>query len=214
MAIYVEFNVKHTRFENNCPIFCSFAPNILADWLIHDATHGDGYHAGIGSIGGSIFAGNINIHGGDIEATGGKYGAGIGGGDNTGFDNDKTRGGLTVYDGTVTATGGEYGAGIGGGNEGNGAKFTMFGGKVTVTADDNNEHAAGIGGGDEGNSSAVKIFGGTVNATGSSFSAGIGCGLSGTTTDICIYAGTVNATGGKNGGAGIGGCKTLTWAAA
>ena len=131
-------------FENNCPIFCTFAPNILAGWLIHDATHGDGYHAGIGSIGGSIFAGNINIHGGDIEATGGKYGAGIGGGDNTGFDNDKTRGGLTVYDGTVTATGGEYGAGIGCSLSGTTTDICIYAGTVNATGGKNG--GAGIGG--------------------------------------------------------------------
>lgn len=43
--------------------------------------------AGIGSGGGSDDgnAGIINIHGGIIDATGNKYGAGIGGGDGHGF---------------------------------------------------------------------------------------------------------------------------------
>lgn len=132
----------------------------------------------------------ITILSGTVTAQGGKYAAGIGGGDST----------VTIYDGSVTATGGEYGgAGIGGGNNGSG-EVTITGGTVTATGGD---HGAGIGGGNKG-SGKVTITGGTVTATGGdSYGAGIGGGNDGA-GDVTIAGGRVTATGGS-GGAGIGG---------
>ena len=66
---------------------------------------------------------------GSLKATGGKYGAGIGGGQEGSGEN------ITITDGTVTATGGIYGAGIGGGQEGSGSNVTVSGAaQVTTTA--------------------------------------------------------------------------------
>lgn len=70
-------------------------------------------NAAIGSIE-NVYAGRINIHGGNIEAAGGQNSAGIGGGTYRGFDVDPSLGGLTIYGGKVTAQGGVNGAGIGG----------------------------------------------------------------------------------------------------
>ena len=98
-----------------------------------------------------------NKEAGSLTATGGEYGAGIGGGD---YDSGEN---ITITGGTVTATGGEYGAGIGGGRDGSGKNITITGGTVTATG---GEDGAGIGGGADGSGEDITITRGTVNATG------------------------------------------------
>ena len=137
-----------------------------------------------------------NKEAGSLKATGGKYGAGIGGSKDNGTNN------ITINGGTVTARGGEWAAGIGGGTGGSGENITINGGTVTA---DGNDWAAGIGGGYKGNGKNITIKGGTVNAAGGdNGGAGIGGGDYGSGEDITIKGGTVNAAGGY-GGAGIGG---------
>ena len=154
---------------------------------------GGKYGAGIG--GGDQGAGSgITITGGKIKATGGQYGAGIGGGKGDGSD-------ITISGGEVNATGGTSGAGIGGGYNGNGSDITITDGEVNATG---GKYGAGIGGGEYGIGKDIIITGGEVNATGGRFSAGIGGGSRGTGSDITISGGEVNASGGVN-GAGIGG---------
>ena len=154
---------------------------------------GGKYGAGIG--GGDQGAGSgITITGGEIKATGGQYGAGIGGGKGDGSD-------ITISGGEVNATGGTSGAGIGGGYNGNGSDITITDGGVNATG---GKYGAGIGGGEYGIGKDIIITGGEVNATGGRFSAGIGGGSRGTGSDITISGGEVNASGGVN-GAGIGG---------
>ena len=131
---------------------------------------------------------------GSLKATGGKYGAGIGGGQNGGNN-------ITITGGTVNATGGEAGAGIGGGREGKGENITITGGTVNATG---GASGAGIGGGYYGSGQNITITSGTVNATGGYWGAGIGGGSWGSGENITITGGTVNATGGED-GAGIGG---------
>ena len=137
---------------------------------------------------------------GSLTATGGKFGAGIGGGNGGSGEN------ITITGGTVTATGGYEGAGIGGGYSGSGENITITGGTVEATGGD---FGAGIGGGDSGSSENITITGGTVTAKGGQFGAGIGGGNGGSNggsgENITITGGTVNATGGLYGGAGIGG---------
>ena len=90
-------------------------------------------------------SGKLTINGtGTIEATGGKYGAGIGGSDGG------TGSGITISGGTVTATGGSESAGIGGGYNGAGSDITISGGSVKAIAGSN---ANAIGGGE--NAAAV-----------------------------------------------------------
>ena len=132
---------------------------------------------------------NITINGGTVEATGGDFGAGIGGGKERKGEN------ITITGGTVNAAGG-----IGGGDGGNGKNITITGGTVTAT---NKEGGAGIGGGVMGNGEDITITGGTVNAAGGDYAAGIGGGNSGSGTNITITGGTVTASGCA--GAGIGG---------
>ena len=184
--------------------------------------------AGIGGSQGQE-CGEITIHGGIIDVTGGIRAAGIGAG--AYGDEDNARDGVTtIYGGTVTARGGEYGAGIGGGaGRGRGGcdsgTFYLFGGTVTATG---GSYAAGVGGGgsyqlyganssaDGGKLGCVYIRGGTLNAQGGHRAAGIGggnnsgynyvkyCANGGS---LCIYNNAVvNATGGAY-GAGIGGGK-------
>ena len=134
-----------------------------------------------------------NKEAGSLKATGGKYGAGIGGSKDNGTNN------ITINGGTVNAAGGN-GAGIGGGDRGSGENITINGGTVTAASGS----GAGIGGGEKGSGKNITINGGTVEATGGDFGAGIGGGAAGSGTNITITGGTVTATGSVF-GAGIGG---------
>ena len=143
-----------------------------------------------------------NQKAGSLKATGGQFGAGIGGAEN---GNGKD---ITIKGGTVTATGGEFAAGIGGGFGGSGENITINDGKVTATG---GNYAAGIGGGsvsfwggESGSGKNITINGGSVTATGTDGGAGIGGGENGNGEDITINGGKVNASG-AYGGAGIGG---------
>ena len=132
---------------------------------------------------------------GKLIATGGDYGAGIGGGSKGNGSN------ITITGGEVTATGGISASGIGGGNLGGGNNITITGGKVTATG---GMFASGIGGGSKGNGSNITITGGKVTATGGIGASGIGGGEQGNGSNITITGGEVTAAGGTN-GAGIGG---------
>ena len=138
---------------------------------------------------------DITIKGGTVTATGGEFAAGIGGGFGGSGEN------ITINGGTVTADGNDWAAGIGGGKEREGENITITGGTVTAT---NKEGGAGIGGGIMGNGEDITITGGTVNAAGGDYAAGIGGGNSGSGKNITITGGTVTAKGGDC-GAGIGG---------
>ncbi len=144
------------------------------------------YHAGVEVEEGS----SLTISGGEADsltATGGQYGAGIGGG----FDGNG--GTVTVKGGQVTATGGEWGAGIGGGSVSDGGTVNISGGQVTATG----TYAAGIGGGYMGNGGTVTISGGQVTATGGDYAAGIGGGDTGSGGTVTVEGGQVTATGGE-----------------
>ena len=171
--------------------------------------------AGIGSAqheGKEKKAGELVIHGGHIEATGGKHGAGIGSCKRT-ENKTKLCNKVTVYGGYVKATGNSDTAGIGGGETtydyypGDGGEFILYDGTVIARGDG---WGAGIGGGDTGFGGIVTIHGGTLTAYGGEYGAGIGGSfvdgggneLGGGTTSI--YGGTVTAIGGKK-AAGIGG---------
>ena len=96
---------------------------------------------------------------GSLTATGGKFGAGIGGGNGGSGKN------ITITGGTVNAKGGLEGAGIGGGTGGSGENITINGGTVEANG---GLFGAGIGGGNAasigGSGKNITITGGTVNA--------------------------------------------------
>ena len=155
---------------------------------------GGKHGAGIG--GGKLGDGsNITVSGGEVTAKGGENVAGIGGG------YQGAGSGITVKNGKVTATGGENGAGIGGGYQGAGSGITIENGEVKATGGDN---GAGIGGGHQGDGSSITVENGKVTAKGGEGGAGIGGGHQGAGSSITVKNGTVNATGGKY-SAGIGG---------
>jgi hypothetical protein len=110
----------------------------------------------------------ITITGGEITATGGDCGAGIGGGTSAGGKN------ITIAGGKVTATGGKGAAGIGGGFYGDGNDIIITDGKVTATGGD---YGAGIGGGNHGEGKNITITDGEATAIGGLNGAGIGGGL-------------------------------------
>ena len=135
------------------------------------ATSDDDWGAGIGSGSdgnGTDGTAYVEITGGEINATGGYLGAGIGGGCNG-------SGNVTISGGTITAAGGEGAAGIGGGYY-NGATVTITGDAVIKNAS-NTKYGAGIGGG-YGYDGDVTISGNAKieNATGGYGAAGIGGG--------------------------------------
>ena len=143
-----------------------------------------------------------NKDGGSLKATGGQFGAGIGG---AGVNDAQVK----ITGGKITATGGEFGAGIGGGFKGSG-DVTITGGEINANG---GSYGAGIGGGKgvylasdkkiHGGDGKVTITGGKITATSKSFGAGIGGGSNGS-GDVTIEGNTeVNAAGGT-GGAGIG----------
>lgn len=122
---------------------------------------------------------------GSLKATGGQFGAGIGGVENGNGKN------ITINGGTVEATGGDFGAGIGGGFGGSGENITINGGTVTA---DGNDFGAGIGGGKERKGENITITGGTVTASGCG-GAGIGGGIDGSGSNVTVSgAAQVTAT--------------------
>ena len=134
---------------------------------------------------------------GSLKATGGKYGAGIGGGEYYSGEN------ITITGGRVNATGGWGSAGIGGGNYGSGnygsgKNITIKGGTVTAKGGD---CGAGIGGGDSGIGENITITDGTVTATGGIYGAGIGGGVNASGSNVTVSgAAQVTATAGKSNG--------------
>ena len=154
---------------------------------------------GIGAVR-DVVGGSLTINGGIIDAQGGKYAAGIGGGrgEKSGFGN------ITINNGIVTATGGNYAAGIGRGQRNwSMGTVTINGGEVTASCA--NDWGAGIGGSEDRSGTVVIINGGKVTATGGNCAAGIGGGGDGHQGGkITINGGEVNAKGGVK-AAGIGG---------
>lgn len=146
-----------------------------------------------------------------LNAAGGIYGAGIGGGGRQSVSD------ITIEGGNITATGGKLAAGIGGGagersyEDGTISFIGGSGSNITIAGDaqvkaNGGWNGAGIGGGQYGSGSDITIEGDAqVEATSDQYGAGIGGGFGGSGSDITIRGDAqVDANGGKN-GAGIGG---------
>ena len=142
-----------------------------------------------------------DIYGGEIFATSGVGGAGIGGGANGGVGEQ-----IYVYSGKLTAISVSQGAGIGGGQGGPGRHIYIRGGTVEAGS---RSAGAGIGSGDYAGPGAsedthdIEISGGRVLAWSNYAGAGIGGGRYSSGHDISIIGGEVEAQG--YWGAGIGG---------
>jgi hypothetical protein len=111
---------------------------------------------------------NAPAFAGSLTASGGAFGAGIGGG------YMQNGGAVTILGGTVRATGGDFAAGIGGAYTGNGGTVTISGGTITALG---GVRAAGIGGGIGGSGGDVIITGGSIKAGG--VRSNIGAGYNG-----------------------------------
>ncbi len=155
---------------------------------------GGNYGAGIGGGYGGSGS-NITIEGGKVKAISGSHGAGIGGGFGGSGSN------IAIEGGKVEASSVGGGAGIGGGSLASGSNITISGGEVTAQG---GVGGAGIGGGQGGSGSNITISDGNVTATGAGAGAGIGGGYEGSGKGITIEGGEVTAQG-DHGGAGIGG---------
>lgn len=135
--------------------------------------YGGNFAAGIG---GGLYqsTSNLEIANGKIHAEGRMGGAGIGGG--IGGNGVGGNGEVSISGGEVTAQGGMSAAAIGGGHHGSG-DVTILDGKVTTTLANNSNSVTGIGGGpDSTDKSTVRILGGVVDAVGSGYGSGIGGG--------------------------------------
>ena len=168
--------------------------------LVADARN-DNKNAGIGAntaSDGYKRLGELYVHGGKIEARGGKYAAGIGGAWYLGHNYN---GEVYVYGGEVYAYGGAYGAGIGGGQNDDGADVTVYGGTVWASG---GTDAAGIGSGEQTSGDrkggTLTVYGGTVYGTGDGWGAGIGGGEDSDGAEVSINGGKVIAWAGKDAG--------------
>ena len=130
--------------------------------------------------GGNLTIKDGNTTAGRLEATGGRGGAGIGGGANKSASN------ITITGGEIIATGGNGSAGIGGGGDSgpnSASGILISGGKVTATGGDG---GAGIGGGNWSSASDITITGGEVTAKGGTNGAGIGGGWNGSGGNLSV----------------------------
>lgn len=135
--------------------------------------YGGNFAAGIGG-GLNQSTSKLEIANGKIHAEGRMGGAGIGGG--TGGGGVGGNGEVSISGGEVTAQGGMSAAAIGGGHRGSG-DVTILDGKVTTTLANNSNSVTGIGGApDSTDKSTVRILGGVVDAVGSGYGSGIGGG--------------------------------------
>lgn len=148
---------------------------------------------------------------GSLDATGGKYGAGIGGGGRQSVSD------ITIEGGNITATGGKLAAGIGGGagersyEDGTISFIGGSGSNITIAGDaqvkaNGGWNGAGIGGGQYGSGSDITIEGDAqVEANGGKSGAGIGGGYEGSGSDLTIAGDAQVTAKGGSAAAGIGG---------
>ena len=203
------------RNNNNAHLFIYGQKNDTGKLIV---TNSYDDAAGIGSSNGRNW-GTISIHGGNLDITGGKRAAGIGGG---GLDGKygAYEGVTSIYGGHIKAQGGKSGAGIGNGaRSGNGGQMYFYGGEITATG---GETAAGVGGGGShvplfsenkagGLCGSIYVYAAKLTAQGGEKGAGIGTGTQIDNDyvfkgELYVYhaGAVVTATGGKY-GAGIGG---------
>jgi hypothetical protein len=160
------------------------------------SSNGEGCGIGGGS---KMNAGDIEIQGGVITATGGNDCAGIGAGSNAYCGN------ILISGGTVTVQAGDNAAGIGSGawKWSVCGTITIKGGTVTAYGSKGDTRGAGIGTGNLSKVGDILISGGTITAASNSkFCSAIGCGGDGQCSSITIKktvtSVTVNGNIGEN----------------
>ena len=161
--------------------------------------YGGVWGAGIGG-GGQQSTSKLEIANGKIYAEGGTRGAGIGGGAIGG------NGEVTISGGEITARGWTGAAGIGGGNMGSGDVTILDGTVTAIPAKNGYSNVTGIGGGTSSTKkSTIRILGGVVDAVGSGFGSGIGGGYGDAqAAEVEIGGGAQVTAKGGPGGSGFG----------
>ncbi len=139
---------------------------------------------------------------GELTASGGEGGAGIGRDSGAGRDQSSR---IVIRGGVITAAGSGGGAGIGAGRRGFMGAIAILGG--TVSASGGERGGAGIGGALGAPAGDISIRGGSVTAVAAQYAAAIGAGLRGACGDVVIdgSARIVKAQGGSP-GVEIGAC--------
>ena len=147
--------------------------------------------------GGTMFSGiyvpqnkTLTIRGGgSLNATGGRYGAGIGNG-----RNQNNCGNIVIEGGTITANGGKRGAGIGTGESCRCGYIIIRGGNVTATG---GSMSAGIGCGENGSCDDITIGEGVTRVIakmGSGASDPVGIGYGGSCGNVTVSSKLVDVT--------------------
>ena len=165
-----------------------------------------GGRGGAGIGGGMSKDGQATITGGTITANGGRLASGIGGGAGSRIDKIIGSGDVEITGGTITATGNSGGAGIGGGLSGDGNVRISGGTIISAVSDGSDYGGAGIGGGHGGGCHVTITGDATVKeAQGFGGGAGIGSGVYGPIGDVEISGNAnVERAIGSDLGAGIG----------
>lgn len=132
-------------------------------------------NAGLEIRSGGLYLMNAGEAEGVLNAVGGRFGAGIGGGAR------HSGGEITILNGSINACGGALGAGIGGGQGGDGCRIAILGGQISAQG---GSFGAGIGGGWCGRGRQILLLGGRVTAFGAN---AIGSGSGGeAASDILV----------------------------
>ena len=165
-----------------------------------------GGRGGAGIGGGMSKDGQATITGGTITANGGMLASGIGGGAGSRIGKIIGSGDVEITGGTITATGNSGGAGIGGGLSGDGNVRISGGTIISAVSDGSDYGGAGIGGGHGGGGHVTITGDATVKeAQGFGGGAGIGSGIYGPIGDVEISGNAnVERAIGSDLGAGVG----------
>ena len=127
--------------------------------ILKGSEHGAGIGGSCSS--GDPSGGEITIYGGTIEAQGGAYASGIGGGSSGGWTPGQA-GNITIYGGNITAMGGMGAAGIGSGGGYDARADHIITGTGTITIAGGTVNAIGGEGGGAGIGGGAYVTGGTI----------------------------------------------------
>jgi hypothetical protein len=208
--VHITLSGVDIQLSSGCAFEIAGGSNVRLTLSGDNRLHSGSDCAGLQTTGANLTIDAINpadTYSGVLAAEGGRYGAGIGGG------NGCDGGTVAIQSGRIYATSGGDAAGLGGGFNGNGGTVVILGGDIDASGYSGGPGIGGAGigggsvgpGGSGGNGGSVTISGGNVYARGDTYAAGIGGGFNGSDGgSVIITGGDVIASGG-NDGAGIGG---------
>lgn len=159
-VLHVTFQDAEVDFsdrEDTAPVTVEGEGRILLELDGINSFTAGAMHAGVETGGAALYISDDREPMGILNAQGGRFAAGIGGGVQCDGGN------VYILGGSINARGGTFGAGIGGGQNGSGRQIAVLGGQVSASGGVN---AAGIGGGWCGGAENICITGGSVTANG------------------------------------------------